>query len=44
MIDVVWACFVCNVAPLQSRVSFSGVVAGVGVGAVGVDEAAVVVE
>jgi hypothetical protein len=38
MIDVVWAYFVGDVAPLQSRLSFSSVVAGAGVGAVGVDE------
>jgi hypothetical protein len=35
--------FVCDAAHLQSRVSFPGVVAGIGVGSVGVDETVVVV-
>jgi hypothetical protein len=43
MIDVIWACFVCDVAPLQSQVLFSSMVAGMGVGAVGVDEVVAVV-
>jgi hypothetical protein len=40
---IIWACFVCNAAHLQSQVSFLGVVAGMGVGSLGVDETVVVV-
>jgi hypothetical protein len=40
---VIWACFVCDAAHLQSLASFPGMVAGVGVGSVDVDETVVVV-
>jgi hypothetical protein len=42
MLIVIWACFVCDVACLQSQVLFAGVVVGMGVRAVGVDKAVVV--
>jgi hypothetical protein len=38
---VIWAHFLCDVAHLQSWVSFAGMVVGVGVRAVGVDKVVV---